>query len=435
MRTPVAFTPQLRSAGRRLVIASVIAIAAATLWPQAGTATEDHLCIICGDVGGVDAVLNVLLFMPLGAGLALWGIGATRAIACMSALTVSVETAQLLIIPGRDAVLGDVLTNVVGGVLGYVIGRTLYDWLAPDARTATRLTFGWAALWLGAQAVASVAFVPAMTGSPYYGQIAHSFPHLETFHGHVLSFTVDTMSIPDRRMVDWSRVSASLDAHAIAQASATISDPTPDLAPIVGIMDKREQLILVMGQRRESMVFAVRTVAAVLHLRPPLFQLPDAFRDGGSRVDTLPYLLAARYGPRAVSLRAETERATVSQRIALSPAFGWALLFPMPWYISGDALDVAFSCAWTALLLLPLGYWGWHAGRGTTTVRAMTLTVAIFAFCGVGLIIVPLMVGISSAGVSTVLAALTGLAIGCALARLGSHRASTERSRDCYTMQ
>ena len=42
-------------------------------------------CIVCGDTGSVDFFLNILLFVPLGLGLALAGFSWRRALLLLSA--------------------------------------------------------------------------------------------------------------------------------------------------------------------------------------------------------------------------------------------------------------------------------------------------------------------------------------------------------------
>ena len=124
MQGSVASTPHLRRIGGVIAVASVAAILVATLLPDAGKPVDSHLCIVCGTLGGVDSILNVLLFFPLGIGLALSGIPWKRAVLTACALSLTVETAQFLFVPGRDATLGDVVTNTVGGALGFAVARS-----------------------------------------------------------------------------------------------------------------------------------------------------------------------------------------------------------------------------------------------------------------------------------------------------------------------
>src|SRR5712691_3681451 len=112
--------------GRSLVVISAALIAFATLTPHAGSRPPfDPLCVVCGEFGGVDVVLNVILFLPLGLGLALAGARPLRAVGGMFAASLSIELLQLFVIPGRDSTIGDVAMNSVGGALGFTIGAHL----------------------------------------------------------------------------------------------------------------------------------------------------------------------------------------------------------------------------------------------------------------------------------------------------------------------
>ncbi len=66
----------------------------------------------------VEAVANVLLFIPLGAALALRGVSVRKAALYGSLLSVTVECMQLLFVPGRTPSLDDVLLNTVGAMAG-----------------------------------------------------------------------------------------------------------------------------------------------------------------------------------------------------------------------------------------------------------------------------------------------------------------------------
>src|SRR5882672_10560265 len=160
MQGSVASTPHLRRFGNVVTIGGVAAILFATLFPEPSQALSSHLCVVCGTLGGVDAILNILLFIPLGLGLALSGIHWSQALLIVCALSLTVETTQFFFVTGRDASLGDVLTNTIGGALGFAVAWNAKIWLRPAPRTAATLGFGWCAVWLTIQAIASFALTP-----------------------------------------------------------------------------------------------------------------------------------------------------------------------------------------------------------------------------------------------------------------------------------
>ena len=75
-------------------------------------------------------VFNILLFVPLGAALAVRGLAIGRTAISAFALSAAVEISQLLYVSGRTASTDDLVLNTVGAVLGHVMLSTL----APRAR-------------------------------------------------------------------------------------------------------------------------------------------------------------------------------------------------------------------------------------------------------------------------------------------------------------
>src|SRR5438034_11796624 len=107
MPTSVAATQQLRRLGVFLSVASLSVILAATLIPQSGHPESSPFCIICGSLGGVDALLNIFLFLPHGVGLALSGVRLSRAFASIFLLCASIVHAEYLYMRGQDTSVGD----------------------------------------------------------------------------------------------------------------------------------------------------------------------------------------------------------------------------------------------------------------------------------------------------------------------------------------
>src|SRR5688572_14213784 len=78
-------------------------IALATLWPASTTVTLPASCIFCGELGGVDFALNIVLFIPFGMGLR-WLLGNWKTPTLVgAATTLVIEMLQWRLIPGRDA--------------------------------------------------------------------------------------------------------------------------------------------------------------------------------------------------------------------------------------------------------------------------------------------------------------------------------------------
>ena len=110
------------------LVASVVAVLSLTLAPGY-TGDEDLELAPLGEI--VDAltppfepllaeiILNVLLFVPLGAALALRGVSVGRTVLAAVALSATIELAQLLVVSGRTTSVDDVLLNTAGAWMGH----------------------------------------------------------------------------------------------------------------------------------------------------------------------------------------------------------------------------------------------------------------------------------------------------------------------------
>jgi hypothetical protein len=418
----VARAPQVRRWGWVLTGASIVVIGAATLIPQAGHSEGSPVCIFCGSLGGVDAVLNVLLFLPLGIGLALTGMRARTALLAVLILSTAIELAQLLVISGRDAALGDVLANVLGGAAGFSICRWNGAWWNPSRRGSAALSVVWMIGWLAIQVVVSYALAPVFPATHYYGQIARVFEHMATFGGRVLSATIDTVQIPDFGFSKTEEFRILLEQGATVRAVVIPAGPTPRVAPIVRLADDRRRQIVLLGQDRADVVFGVHTGATNLRLRPPLFRLGGVFPAEGSvaglRVsDTLD--LRARYRATGVEIRASSSASTRSEHYALTNGLGWILFLPRQWYVQGSPLELVVSWVWFAILLLPLGYWACLAAADLEKplTQFIPLLAGVAIFLGVGIALVPRSFGMKPGPAAAWFAAAMGIVAGASFAR------------------
>src|ERR1700686_5544677 len=104
MHGTLAPSPNARRFSFALVVLSLGAIAWLTLRPAHASSSpiDSHLCLVCGPYGGVDILLNTLLFVPLGVGLSLRGLSPRKAAKPCFAASASIETAQRFIVTGRS---------------------------------------------------------------------------------------------------------------------------------------------------------------------------------------------------------------------------------------------------------------------------------------------------------------------------------------------
>jgi VanZ family protein len=405
-----------------IAVANLAVIAFATLLPEPGAAPGSHLCLSCGPLGGVNSVLNIFLFVPLGIGLALAGIPGKRTIVAMCALSVLIETTQLLVIPGRYATVGDVLTNTLGGALGFAIGRYALIALRPSPRIALVLTTGWFAVWLSVQTISAFGFSPSIPSSQYYGQLAPNLGDWEQFRGRVLRASIADVVVPDTRFKDNAQARDLILNGATVTAIILPPGPARAIAPIVRVADSSQREIMLLAQNAAALIFGVRTGAAVLRLRPPVFSLPDVFQprtplDGGIMADML--TVSARYSAREVWMKAQT-RTSYDRRIPVTAALGWTMLMPFQWFIEGSRTELVVSAVWIASLLLPIGYWLGVAIRSPRShdaaiIRMMAAAIALVIFY-VGLVEVPQAFGVNPASFSDWLAGLAGVLSGVLIA-------------------
>ncbi|HJP60775.1 MAG TPA: VanZ family protein, partial [Gemmatimonadaceae bacterium] len=422
MSGTVARAPHLRGAALVVTAGALAAIGYATLVPQPGTATESHLCVVCGSLGGVSAILNILLFVPLGIGLGLSGFSRKLAVTGMCTLSILIETAQLLVISGRNATIGDVLANTLGGALGFALARNVFILLRPSARVARLLTVGWAAVWLTIQTASAFAFSFSLPRSQYYGQIARELGGSEGFTGQVLHASLADVVVPDERFVDSHRARELLMRGATLTAAFLPPRFPNDTTPIVRIADDSEKEILLLAQIGPNIVYGVRTGAAALRLRPPLFALPRIFARAAHLDSTeanTPVTVRASYSAREVSVNAQSV-ASQSLRIPIRAAAGWTIFLPFEWFIEGSRAELAISAIWTALLLLPMGYWLARAfpfqRAQLSAMMPIAATVTALLVLYAGTILVPEVFGVNPASGADWLAALVGIFSGVALA-------------------
>ena len=376
-----------------------------------------------GSLGGVDAILNVLLFIPLGVGLELCGVPTRRALLTMGFLSLLIETAQLLVIPGRDATLGDVLTNILGGALGFAASRYRLVLLRPSLRTAGSLVAAWAAIWVAIQTISSFALAPSIPESQYYGQLARSLGNLAVFQGRVVVASIDEIVIPNTAIAQSREVRRRLLNGATVSIRVVSAGPTPGIAPIVRVADSKGREILLLAQDGLDLLFTIHSGAATLRLRPPVFALPQLFPTGVVKsevkaADTVG--VRGRYLSREVRMTGTTGADTNGSRIPITASLGWTLVLPSQWFIRGTRVEVVISWIWIVVLMVPLGYWtfplahprgelGFHESR-------TLFWVASLAILGAGLELAPYLFGLSRTPVREWLGGVVGLFLGARFA-------------------
>jgi VanZ family protein len=414
-------SPRARRSGLVLVALSLTVIAWLTL--RQGHASSSpvgsHLCVVCGALAGVDIVLNTLLFIPLGLGLCLSGMRLWKAVLACCILSLSIETTQALFASGRDATLRDVLTNTVGGALGFWVARTAPIWLAPSRKKAASLTAIWAAIWLLIQIVSGYSVFPSLTPSQYFGYTAHQGGGGIGFHGDVDSARIGTISIPNGAFDDSHSIRELLLQGAPIVAVVRLTRPTPYFAPIVRVADDKQRGIASLSENGAQLIFSFRAGASNLRLREPAYAVSGVFDRSRPPADSSPtaLVISARLNDGTVQLAARTPSANRELDLSPRPELAWTAVLPFQWYVENGGIERVATFLWTSVLLIPLGYWAAALVRQANGGSALA-PIIVLAILAAGLIGVPAAFALKGATTLAWIAALSGVGIGAAFTLL-----------------
>jgi hypothetical protein len=338
-----------RSAGLVLTGSGFLAVLVLTL----GTITErpgepiGTLCLICGERGLADAILNAVLFVPFGAGLSLV-LNAGFAVLGSGLLSLVVEVAQTGL-SGRYPTLGDIVFNTVGGGAGALLvhfARKLPNvFPTPPKRLALISALLPAAVFLGTAFLVQ----PKYPETEYYGQWKHDLGHLVPYQGDVLSARVGDHFLPDDLLQSTGPVKAALEAGDPIRFSLSPAEISPDPAHILAIYDDTQTEVFMVMDWGGELRFRRRTWSVALRLDQPHFSWPGALLRGrGDTVDA-----AIRQEARALCLE-------LGGRLRCDGAGGveegWRLLHQL--HSSTSPLAHVSSAVWILFLCFPAGFFG-----------------------------------------------------------------------------
>lgn len=378
---------------------AIVAIAIATLLPRTDTAgLAVFWCVLCGDFGPVDFLLNVLLFVPLGIGLAVSGVSRRRAVMICVVGTALIELLQWRVIAGRDSSIGDIFANVSGAWLGATLVLSWRSLAYPGVATArlrgVTAVGGWVALLL----LTAWAMRPAPTRETYFSQRAPRLAHLAIFHGRLLEAKIAGVDVPSGPLLAREAFANRMRSGLTVSARIIPADTTPGPAPIVSVFDQRRREILLLGQEGADAIFRVRLASRTLGLRAPGVRLrhgvPSPKAGSG---DARSIWMFGYTDGQQLTVAAGQKPALTASRLPLSPGLGWTLFLP-----TDVALDYGaqwISALWLAVLMAPAAYWlslGAGAGRAARRWTAMALASAI----AIALAAVPLLFDTSAAVVA-----------------------------------
>ena len=393
------------------VALNVLVIGFLTLRPSSGNAASfDATCVLCGERGSADLLLNVLLFAPLGAVLGRLGLGPVLVAGIGLALSLGIEIAQT-IIPGRAPTWRDVVTNSVGAGLGAVT----VQWMVPLVRSAWARPLAWVT---GGLAVATI----ALTGwllhadikrSSWFGQVAPRLGHLVPWDGQMDSVSVGVIRVRHGRMPDPAAVQFALSARAPIVMHGRAGPPTAGLAALFAITDEEFEEMLLVGQGGDDLIVRERRRASTFRLFEPEHRFRNLF--AGLSPGTA-FTLEVR--PAETSVCATlNERVACADRFATSSA--WAFLIWRRWY--GSPLRRAFGAFTMAVLFLPVGLFGAALPPRTRGILFVVVTAGVLAAAHAGSLAPPRFLEVLAA----CLAILAGQLASARLRRPASARRAT----------
>ena len=373
----------------------------------------------------MDFLLNILLFVPLGAGLGLYGVRLRRAVFFALTCTCLVEALQFFAVPGRYASFRDIMANFAGALIGYLLGRHWRIFVEPSYGAARVLATVVAILWLGTQAFAAWATGISPPPEPWWAQLGpkhHRYPAV--FTGRILSVSIGSIQIrhSDRLPSDDTEAGREqILAGAPLRVVVASTEATRGLAPIAIISAGAVHDVVWWAQDGRDAVFGVTVRGTLLGLRTPSVRIADVVPR--VRGDTVRLTGSYRHG--WYELQAENRNRVRHRELRASPSWGWAFLLPFPLYAFGSTV-ICLTALYLTAVWCVLGYWNARSvGAATAIVPVARMAMGIL----LGLGVAPIIFALPVAHWSEWLAAIVGGAAGWTIAQaISSASWSTQRS-------
>jgi hypothetical protein len=314
--------------------------------PEASFSGAGIFCLICGSQGMANAIRNVVLFVPLGAALALLLGPGARALVAVFLVTAAIESLQFHV-PGRNPGLGDLLANFLGGAISVGLVRSSPGWTrlqGPGAALASLVSA--AAAWAILLGVA-VLFVPDLPRSSYFAHLNPDLAHLEHYDGAVESVRLSGAPMRIGRIDDPEGVRTSLLHGEPVEVVAVAGHSPPALAPLFMITSGAQEEVILLGIDRDDLVARVRYRGNTIGFDGPDLRARGTL-EGMAPGDRIEAAFVSRGGASCLTLGDRTE-------CGLGPRLeqGWALLL-YPGGAPAWAMGL-FDLVWMAGLFFPFG--------------------------------------------------------------------------------
>jgi hypothetical protein len=359
-----------------LLLISLLMISGATLLPSSDFTVMPGVCLVCGSRGLADAVLNTLLFLPLGIALGWRTRPSLLPLAVPLLLSSGIEIAQVFI-PGRDGSLGDILFNGLGGAIGVLSGWSSNRVALMSDRTAGRAGLACGAIVPLVFLLTAWLLEPVLPDSQYFSQWAPNLPEHIPYGGKVEDAAIGDISLPAGRLADSDTVRHLLVAGAPLRITGVAGPPPASPGAMYAIYDDSQREIIFVGHGGADLLVRLYRRSNVFKLDAPDIRWTNGFSSikAGDPVNVAVW----REGEAAclsVGLNDGQEDRSVSpeQRCGLGETIGrgWSLLaYPEALAHSTWLLDMA----WMWFLFVPIGIWTRQtpAGRAGIILAVMGL--------------------------------------------------------------
>ena len=387
--------------GVALFAVAIVAIVLLTLVPW-GSRVTPAACLICGPHAGADAILNAVLFLPIGAALALLGTRWRIALAVSLAISVTVELLQLALPIGRVASVSDLVANVLGAAIGLHLTRRRRAILYPRSRTALRFAIGGASVWLLVLLITAVLLRPSFPGGQYYGQWRPVLGEVDERTARVITAIAGGLSVPDGLFASTDSVRTALRERTQVDLQAEFSAAgSGRLAGILRIVSDSGTEVMLVARRRHDLLFRTRMLATEFRFVTPAVMMFDAL-EGIHLAEPRLLTIEGRRDDGVLRLTAYGQETT----LPLHSGLGWMFLVP-----STSAIRHAAglgSAIWVGLPLFAIAYWTGRRAR-----RKARRAGDAFRLTGTGgqvLAALPVLAGLVAVGLAGI-SLLLGLSI------------------------
>jgi hypothetical protein len=329
------------------------------------------LCLICGEQGLVDALLNVALFVPYGFALSLLGFSKRRIVWVAGLTSLGIEMLQWGVITGRHPQLRDVLMNGAGGALGALLADHRRVFLRPSPHAARRLACLGAVVWMLQLGLVAWGLAPSppQANRRYWVQWTHVFPDTWPFRGSINDVELNGVPIRDGPLTDVHAIGEELSRGSIVlNVIATGGLPPAGQSQVVAIANDAYRVGVRLQQDRCDFEFKVRLRSADIGLNYPAVKLADRCRTdpaGG-------LVLSGRVDARGLRLTARDEEGLEENRLLFTPNLGWSFFHPFDLAYVDPWLPTA---AWIASFLFVVAYWAGHSSRPRPMAVGLVATV------------------------------------------------------------